>query len=49
MKEDRFITERAQALYADLLPNADLHEMDAGHECALTHPKELADLLLRYV
>ena len=49
LKEDRFITHRAQTLYADLLPNADLHEMDTGHECALTHPKELADLLLRYV
>jgi len=31
------------------MPNADVEELDAGHECPLTHPQELAALLLKYV
>ena len=45
---DRFVTVEAQSRYAALLANAELTEIDAGHEGILTHPEEVAEVLLRY-
>ena len=47
LKQDRFITPSAQSRYAALVPNVNVEELDAGHECPLTHPQELAALLLK--
>jgi hypothetical protein len=48
LSRDRFMAPRAQQQCAALMPNVVVRELDTGHECPLTHPEELASLLLQY-
>jgi len=48
LKRDRFLWPSAQRKMAASLPNAELVEIDCGHEATISHSREIANVLLQY-